>query len=527
MLRTTVGILLAVLVAGTYAFIGQSPGPNQMSRIDTLYALAGEGRFSIETLGGNTMDFGTYDGRPYSDKPPGLTYLALPAYTLTLGAQRATRHPPPADSSLYAALWTTTLSTTVLLSALGVLALWTLLLSLCDRPREALLGTLACWFGTLALPYGSTLFSHTPVIGLLCIAMAAILLPTGTARPHSTGMMWWRAGTWLGGIAALLLTLWTGLKLSGIDAGLPVAVLLLATLGLSALILLASGTWTMTTGHGGAAGLRRRDALAGVALGIAVLCEFMAAFPALALWIVLLTRDSRRALRAAGWAALPLLLLPLTNWLCFGSPFRLGYSTNAFAWMRSGFFGITLLPNPYALLLLLFSGNKGLLFWSPCLVLAIPGFQELYARHRTLCLAIGISSALLLLAIATTGNPGGGWAVGPRYLAPMIPLLIVPMTFGLRTLPRFGAGLIALSIGLNLLAAVVNPLPPPEIGVPLTQFYLPMLAVGRVQPNAGSYLGLSPLAGLLPPTCFAAALGIVIWPLAGRLPRKRTGNSPP
>lgn len=522
--KTTVGLLLAMLVTGCYTYVFQTHGPNQMARIDTLYALTAEDRFTIDTLGSNTMDFGTYNGHRYSDKPPGITYLALPAYTLTIGLQHAAHRSPITLAALSVALWTTTLSTSVLLSALGIMATWMLLSFFCKRPREALLGTLACWFGTLALPYGTMLFSHAAVIGLLSIAMAAILLPTGSIKRRTAARSWWWTGMRLGALAAGVLAIWTALRIGGFEGGMSAAVLALATLGLSANILLVSGTWHLVIGQGGADELRRRDALIGLACGIAVLCEFMAVFPAAALWVLLLTRDRKRAMRVALWALAPMLLLPLTNWLCFGSPFRLGYSTNSFTWMRSGFYGVTLLPSPSALLLLLFSGSKGLLFWSPCLALAIPGFLELHARDRALCWACAAGSALLLLAIAATGNPGGGWGVGPRYLAPMIPLLVLPMALGLRTLPRFGGLLIAVSIGLNAMATAVNPLPPPELGVPLTQFFLPALHLHRVLPNIGTLLGLSSLVGLLPAACFAAALTWVLWRLCGSMPHNRTGN---
>lgn len=524
MLRTTIGVLIAMLVAGCYAAIAQPHGFNQLSRFDMLYALSNEGRFTIDTLWHNTQDVGVFNGQHFSDKPPGVTYLALPAYTLTLGAQRLLGQRPTSEAGISTALWTTTLATSVLLAALGAMAMWTLLCSYGCRPRHALLATLACWLGTLAFPYGSMLFSHTPVIGLLSIAMAAMLVPVAAVQRHSVSASWWQAGIWLGGISGLSLLGWVVIRLVGMDPAMRIAILNVAILSLSASMLLMVGTWRLLTGQGGASERRRREVLIGIAFGLAVLCEFMAAIPVAALWLVFLRRDWKRALRTAAWAMAPLLLLPFTNWLCFDSPFTLGYSTNAFLWMREGFFGITLLPNPSALFLLLFSGGKGLLFWSPCMALAIPGFRELYARNSALCLAIGGSAALLTLFIATTGNPGGGMAVGPRYLAPVIPLLILPMVLGLQIVPRLGTVLIALSILFNAIAAIINPMPSPALSLPLTQYYIPELLRGNVLNNAGSWLGLPPVLGLLPLLGFAAALLFTLWRMSGALQAKRTIN---
>ncbi len=523
MTRISVGILIAVLVAGMGSYVAQRHGSNQLSRIDMLYAMTVEGRFAIDTLKSNTMDSVNFGGRQYSDKPPGMTYLALPSYALTVGAQhRFGLRGPATPRGVTLTLRTTSIATSVLLSALGAMATWALLSAYARKPRHALVATLGLWLGTLALPFGNMLFSHAAVMALLAIALAAILLPVPTAaRRHAFAAAVWRAGCWLAGGATFAAACWVLLQLMGAGPSTRFLILTLAIMGLSAPLLLGAGTWRILVGQGGSAERRRRHALVGLALGVAVACEYAAAIPAMALLILMLMRDARGAVRAACWALVPVLLIPLTNWLCFQSPFQLGYGLNQEPWVRTGFFGIRPMLNLSTMSLLLFSGSKGLLFWSPCLALALPGFLELYRRDRALCLALAGGALLLFIAIASTGNPGGGMSAGPRYLAPAIPLLAIPMALGLASLPRLGIVLVGISIVLNFIAFSVNPMPSPEMQLPLLDFYLPAILRGGFLWNWGADAGLARAVSILPLIGFAAGMIAASWKLAGTIPAKR------
>ena len=81
----------------------------------------------------------------------------------------------------------------------------------------------------------------------------------------------------------------------------------------------------------------------------------------------------------------------------------------------------------------------------------------------------------------------------------MIPFLSLPVALGLERLPRTGAVLAAGSIVLMTLATSVSNAPNlPKYPLPLTQFYLPALAEGRLASNLGSLLGLPGLWSLVP-----------------------------
>lgn len=273
----------------------------------------------------------------------------------------------------------------------------------------------------------------------------------------------------------------------------------------------------MLNEYGGSAQGARRSTLVGIALGLAILGEYMAVFPAAALWALYAQRNAGYALRSAWIGGAVLLLLPLTNWLCFGHPLQLGYGLNSFAWMDRGFYGVTIFPRLDNLILLLLSPSKGLLFWSPFLALALPGWAALYQRHRTYCIASIVGTIAVLLAIAATNNASGGAAVGPRYLAPIIVLLTVPAALGYEIVPRWGNVLIACSILLQCIATAVDPMPSQFITMPLLQHHLPALLRGAVLPNIGTLFGLQPIFGMLPLIGCSAMLAWVALRGAGRM----------
>ena len=53
---------------------------SQNSRLDLVLAIVDDGTVSIDRYVTNTGDYAIYRGRSYTDKPPGLSLLALPAY---------------------------------------------------------------------------------------------------------------------------------------------------------------------------------------------------------------------------------------------------------------------------------------------------------------------------------------------------------------------------------------------------------------------------------------------------------------
>lgn len=151
-----------------------------------------------------------------------------------------------------------------------------------------------------------------------------------------------------------------------------------------------------------------------------------------------------------------LLLLVLYNQLRFGTPLATGYGSEA------GLFTTPMLTGLYGLLL---SPGKGLIFYAPPVLLALPGAVRLWSRERggvLLLLGLALSHSLLY---ATWGEWQGGGVWGPRFLLPIVAPLLV-LAAGILPAPGQrigrGAGLLLASTALlgmigNLGGVVIHP----------------------------------------------------------------------
>ncbi len=146
---------------------------------------------------------------------------------------------------------------------------------------------------------------------------------------------------------------------------------------------------------------------------------------------VFFTRGRRRPMRDGALLALGIVpFAALTLWLNavrFGSPFEFGYSGQlAHPLARATPFGwnllrITLLP------------NRGLLWFSPILLLAIPGIGRLFrAARRADRGAALLAIAGLLATNALWWSWEGGMSWGPRLAAPCVALSAPLLWSGLR-----------------------------------------------------------------------------------------------
>ena len=209
---------------------------------------------------------------------------------------------------------------------------------------------------------------------------------------------------------------------------------------------------------------RPRDAvLAGAALGLAlgVNLTYAVMFPLVGLY--LLGADPRRwrirpivAFGAPVLAAL--LLLGAYNWARFGGPLETGYATGLDEGFTSG-----LLPGVIGLLV---GPYRGLIWYSPVLLLAIPGGLRLRRRAPRLAGLVGALVIAQVLVYATWWSWHGGVTWGPRFLLPVVPLLavaLIPVVEAALDRARLAAavlvGLTALSLGVQLLGALVSYLP--------------------------------------------------------------------
>jgi hypothetical protein len=253
----------------------------------------------------------------------------------------------------------------------------------------------------------------------------------------------------------------------------------------------------------------RRDAIGGLAAGFAIASEYPAVFPCAVLALYLLIKDFRRAFRFGAAMVPGLALILQVNVLTTGSPFRLAYGANALfpQISASNFFGFTL-PSGRAVSSLLWGEYRGLLFWNPVLLMAIPGLVVLVRWNWAHALIIVAASALTLMQAASFSGWNGGNAIGPRYLTPAIPMLGVAAVYGIRRFPKTGLALTSVSILLMAMVTAIAIDPPQEVARPLRDYYFVRIQQERWVPNLGTLAGLSSMASLL---ALAAAMVPLGW----------------
>jgi hypothetical protein len=164
-----------------------------------------------------------------------------------------------------------------------------------------------------------------------------------------------------------------------------------------------------------------------------------------------------------------------------------------------------------------FSPFRGLFFMSPVLLLSLWGWRDLWrARERRAALAVSLAAVgSFLLFNSASVMWWGGFAVGPRYLVPMLPFLTWPLIGFLERQSSaiwphgLWAGLAAVSLVITWSITLAGQHFPEDVHrFPLLDYAWPQLAQGNVARNVGTLLGLSGWGSLAP-------LGFAISGLAG------------
>jgi 4-amino-4-deoxy-L-arabinose transferase-like glycosyltransferase len=145
---------------------------------------------------------------------------------------------------------------------------------------------------------------------------------------------------------------------------------------------------------------------------------------ALSAWVVIagIRRGHGSVMHLVGWFAPLAAAAAVTAWyniVRFGS-----WANNGHAHDPATAAGTHLL---HGLAGELASPGKGLLFYSPPVVLALVGWRGLYRRDRWLALTIIGGFGVYLLYVSRLTNWSGAEAWGPRFLVPMLPLIMLPI----------------------------------------------------------------------------------------------------
>jgi hypothetical protein len=222
--------------------------------------------------------------------------------------------------------------------------------------------------------------------------------------------------------------------------------------------------------------LETRPIAAGVAAGIAVSCFYVCAIAAAILVLLAFSHQRRTGIRFI-LGALPFgFLMAIYQWFCFGSPFRTAVEAST-PFTHGGYlFGVITIPSTDALYGITISPYRGLFFVSPILLLAFVGFA-LMKRNASYWSLIAIVITFVLV-IASFNGWHGGFAFGPRYLVPIVPLLgIVMMATRLRPI---WIGVAIISVGLNFIATATDPMPSSQLPHPVSRYLVPAFFTGHI-----------------------------------------------
>ena len=484
---------LFAMVFVAYGYFYQAGGWNQNSRFDLTRAVVERGTLSIDAYHRNTGDKSRRDGRYYCDKAPGVSMLAVPAYAAARLLAGPRGKERPSPAFLAGAAHVSTVWAIGLPSALSVLALCMLLGALGVGLRARLALAAAYGLATLALPYSTLLYGHQLAAALTLIAFALLVRARRAGQPPGAAML----------------------------------------LGAGALL-------------GASVAVEYPSALAAAAIGV---------------YAIATVRPARRIGWLVAGGVVPGLALAAYHAAAFGGPLTLPYEFSTQPHRSMGFFMGLGVPDPDALAHILVTPYRGLFFSAPWLALAVPGAWLLWRRQggaargeAAVCIAIAL---LFVWLNASLVDWEGGWAMGPRYLVPCLPFLVVlvaglalpragsPERAPRRMLVRAGWGIAAAAAlyaaFLMLAGAAVKPEVPVVERRPLSRFILPRLARGELAVstqsidsagaprrgprqawNLGHLVGLDGLASLAP--LGAAWLACGAWLVLGVRLRERMSS---
>jgi len=468
-------LLFAVLLVCYAYFFPRWADWNQNSRLNLVMAIVEQGTLRIDDYyEGHTAtgDYAEYEGHIYSTKAPGTAFLGVPVYWAfqrVVGGE--------------AARW-----------LLGLL-----------RGNEAV--------GTTLTEGGSGLLPEKvhAALALYLVTLFAVSIPSAILG----GVLYLFLGRF---VPSPIPRVWAVLVYGLATSAFPYSGSFYGHQIVAALLFVAFYV-SFLIGRGRLGAIS--TLAVGVLLGYAVITEYPAALIAGAVFLYLFAR-----LRQKRWIGLAALggLLPVLLWMAYNQaifhrPIAFGYE-HAPLWEdvnTAGFFSLVY-PQPEAMWGITFGSFRGLFFLSPVLLLAGPGFY-LLARRRAwrpeflVCLWAVLS---FFLFNSSSVMWQGGYAVGPRYMVPMLPFLTLPLALFARWLGRqrwawaLIAALTLWSLGAVWAETLGGQQFPDYTPNPLFRYSWPRLLEGDVARNLGTVAGLSGWASLVP---LAVVLGWLSWML--------------
>ncbi len=367
-----------------YGYFYNGGGGNPTTRLNLTRAIVARGTLYVDRIGFPSDDQLYINGHVYTSKAPGTSLLGVPAWALFHGIERLLGLRSPFFRNFVVHL--TTVVTVGIPAALAMVALYLFLVSLGIGPPRAFFATASVGVGTTFFPYATMYFGHSLAGSLAFLAFYLLRRASvlrGEGEDPGRRVLW----------AALLVS---------------AAVVTEYPVGIVAVLLTAYLLWTRPSG---------REVLywiAGGAVGVAVLA--------------------------------------LYNTFAFGNPLALSYleyahsAHNTFPQHSKGLAGVTW-PKWRILKKILWSDERGIIWFSPVVVLAVPGLVALTARRRGLYKEAAIIMVMMAGYLAFNAGYGdsirywgGANSAGPRHLIPTFPFLglAIGALFAVLPLGRLG-----------------------------------------------------------------------------------------
>jgi len=485
-------LFLLLIVCFTY-FFPRWADWSQNSRLNLTLAIVDLGSLSIDPYVSNTGDYALFEGRYYTDKAPGPSFLAVPVYA----AVRPILKSDPFQNIL------------IRMSSSAAFA---------DTLNEEGTGLLEdkLYFATVLL-----------IVTFVCISIPAAFL----------GILIYRFTRYLGAspVWAVTTVLIYGLATNAF----PYSGAFFSH-QLSAFLLFGAFYIGFLVQH---------DVIhpgfltaAGFMLGYSLISEYPTFLIAVGIFAyIVFSRKGKRwigALLAGGFV--PGLLLMVYNWAIFRTPLPVGYRySELYVEQHSvGLISISY-PRLEALWGITFSSYRGLFFVSPVLLLAIFGLilWWRWGKFRKEAIVCSWSVVIFFLFNASSVMWQGGFSIGPRYLIPMLPFLIIGLCiflihFGDRSWAIIATGVTSLVSMLIIWAQTIGGQNYPDWREnPLINYSIPYLLDGNIARNWGMAAGLSGWLSLIPLFIIIIPLGYLLfhktWSYSNKQPSRNDVTDAP
>src|SRR6202140_3368719 len=392
-------VLLGLVIFFSFIYFYEGGGWNQNSRFDLLRAIVERHTLQIDAYHENTQDKAHFRGHYYSDKAPGLVFLAVPFALAARPPLRMFGVDPESPRGEIALSYVVSAAAVALPTALAGVCLFFLGMRFGGGSSGAAFVTLVMCLGTPMWAYASLFWAHALVGACLIFAFAAALKVRQSKNAR---------GDFLWGLVV------------GLAAGCATVTEYPAAPASAILAVWAlSQAWSRGT-------VARWRVSAGIGLG----------------------------------AGIGVVVLLSYLYAAFGTlrPSYSYYDANSFSFMQQqGYLGLTY-PHPDRLLKIMFGCSRGLFFASPVLVAAPVGLWWLWKgkAYRSAAAVAAAMVAYYFLFNASFYWWKAGLSFGPRYAGASIPFLCLglPVAWG-RATPVWRRVLIAAALCSVLLALMV------------------------------------------------------------------------